>query len=124
MGLSSIPARTPYSPAVRYAVVPNFTAGAASVAPGTDKVSEYVIGESVKLSVGSTLTLTNTDSPPTGNYLVSCYSLSLGNTLTIAGSPGGNLGTIAESDCPIGLMAWFDGTKYIFNGYCYLQSRV
>lgn len=109
---------------MRYAVVPAFVAGAASVSPGTDKVSEYVIGESVSLLVPSTLTIADADSPPIGNYLISCYSLSLGSTLTIAGSPGGNLGTIAASlTIPRGLMAWFDGTNFIFNGYCYLQPR-
>lgn len=114
-------------PEVRAADLPAFVAGAVTVSPGSDHVSEYVIPENLVLSAGSTITIDTTGSPPIGNYRFSCYALALGYTITIAGSPGGNIGTFATSMVdtgPMGFFAWFDGTNFVSNGRCFLASRV
>lgn len=124
--MSIIDAR-PITPAILAALdipatgaTPTFSGGAATVAPGTDKAVRYVLPASATLTQASTLTLATTGSPVVGNKLIMCLALSLGYTLSIVnGGPlGGTLATIPASITrPRGVMLWFDGTNYTFNGY-------
>ena len=101
-------------------VVGTFTAGAASIAPGTNKASRYPIAAARTLSQASALTLATTGSPVVGNKIIACYALSLGYVLSIVnGGPLANtLATFgATLPNPLGVVAYWDGTNYKFNGY-------
>jgi hypothetical protein len=105
--------------------VPAFSAGAASIAPGTDKASRYLIASTVTLDVPCTLTIATTNTPLQGNYIVICRALALGQVLSVSngGTAGGTLGTFpASMTVPRGLMVWYDGTNFIFNGYCWIRA--
>ena len=105
-------------------VVGAFTAGAASIAPGTDNASRYPIAAARTLSQASALTLTTTGTPVVGNKIIACYALSLGYVLSIVnGGPLANtLGTFAATlTNPLGLVVYWDGTNYKFNGYVCLS---
>lgn len=106
-------------------VVGAFTAGAASIAPGTDLCSRYPIAAGRTLSQASALTLATTGTPVVGNKLIVCYALALGYTLSIVnGGPLANtLGTFeATLTKARGLVVYWDGTNYKFNGYVELSS--
>ena len=101
-------------------VVGAFTAGAASIAPGTDKASRYPIAAARTLSQASALTLATTGSPVVGNKIIACYALALGYVLSIVnGGPLANtLATFgATLPNPLGVVVYWDGTNYKFNGY-------
>ena len=101
-------------------VVGTFTAGAASIAPGTDHASRYPIAAARTLSQASALTLATTGSPVVGNKIIACYALSLGYVLSIVnGGPLANtLATFgATLPNPLGVVVYWDGTNYKFNGY-------
>jgi len=101
-------------------VVPAFVANAATIAPGTDKASRYPIEAARTLAAGAALTLSTADTPVIGNKLIACYALALGQTLSIVnGGPLANtLGTFEASlTKPRGLVVYWDGTNYRFNGY-------
>jgi hypothetical protein len=105
-------------------VVGAFTAGAASIAPGTDKASRYPIAAARTLSQASALTLTTANSPVVGNKIIACYALSLGYVLSIVnGGPLANtLATFgATLPNPLGVVVYWDGTNYKFNGYVCLS---
>ena len=104
-------------------VVGTFTAGAASIAPGTDQVSRYPIAAARTLSQASALTLATTGTPVVGNKIIACYALALGYTLSIVnGGPLANtLATFgATLPKPQGVIVYWDGTNYIFNGYVWI----
>jgi hypothetical protein len=104
-------------------VVGAFTAGAASIAPGTDQVSRYPIAAARTLSQASALTLATTGTPVVGNKIIACYALSLGYPLSIVnGGPLANtLATFtATLTKPQGVIVYWDGTNYIFNGYVWI----
>ena len=105
-------------------VVGAFTAGAASIAPGTDQASRYPIAAARTLSQASALTLATTNSPVVGNKLIACYALALGYVLSIVnGGPLANtLATFgATLPKPQGVVVYWDGTNYKFNGYVWLS---
>ena len=105
-------------------VVGTFTAGAASIAPGTDHASRYPIAAARTLSQASALTLATTGSPVVGNKIIACYALSLGYVLSIVnGGPLANtLATFgATLPNPLGVVVYWDGTNYKFNGYVCLS---
>ena len=99
--------------------VPVFVTGAASIAPGTDKASQYNIGPSITLTQASALTIASTGTPVIGPKLIACYALALGYTLSIVNGPGANtIGTFASTlTKPSGLIVKWDGTNYRFVGY-------
>ena len=105
-------------------VVGTFTGGAASIAPGTDNASRYPIAAALTLSQASALTLATTGSPVVGNKIIACYALSLGYVLSIVnGGPLANtLATFgATLSAPLGVVVYWDGTNYKFNGYVCLS---
>ena len=105
-------------------VVGAFTAGAASIAPGTDKASRYPIAAARTLSQASALALSTADFPVVGNKIIACYALSLGYVLSIVnGGPLANtLATFgATLPNPLGVVVYWDGTNYKFNGYVCLS---
>jgi hypothetical protein len=99
--------------------VPAFVTGAASIAPGTDKASQYNIEPSRILAQASALTIASTGTPVIGPKLIACYALALGYTLSIVNGPGANtIGTFASTlTKPSGLIVKWDGTDYRFVGY-------
>jgi hypothetical protein len=62
---------------------PAFTAGAASLAMGTSKVTECVVESTRTLTQASALTIPVTDMVAGQLYAVSCYALALGYALTV-----------------------------------------
>jgi hypothetical protein len=124
-GVDGLPAALAARDAAATGTVPAFVAGAASIAPGTDNASRYVIEAARTLDQASALTLATTDSPAVGNKLIACYALALGETLSIVnGGPlAGTLATIAASRTnPIGVVLWWNGANYSFNGYVELGA--
>ena len=100
--------------------VPAFVANAASIAPGTDKSSEYTIEAARTLSNAATLTVSTANSPRQGNKYLNCHALALGYAISVVNG-GAAAGTIATIDASltkgVGVALWFDGTNYFFNGY-------
>jgi hypothetical protein len=100
--------------------VPAFVANAASVAPGTDVASAYLIESTRTLDAGAALTIATTGSPRQGNKYVVCNALALGFAISIVngGTAAGTIATIPASlTKPLAVALWFDGTNYFFNGY-------
>lgn len=100
--------------------VPAFVANAATIAPGTDKSSEYTIESTRTLSAAATLTVSTANSPRQGNKYINCKALALGYAISIVngGAAGGTIATIdASLTKGMGVALWFDGTNYFFNGY-------
>ena len=105
-------------------VVGTFTAGAASIAPGTDQASRYPIAAARTLSQASALTLTTAGPPVVGNKIIACYALALGYVLSVVnGGPLANtLATFGSTlPKPQGVVVYWDGTNYKFNGYVWLS---
>lgn len=106
--------------------LPAFTAGALTVNPGVDKVNAYVIVEGREEPADSTVSIGTTGSPPNGVYLIACYALALGHTVTVAndGPAGGNLGTFSASMTKEqSVIAYFDGANFIAQGTPWLFAR-
>lgn len=105
--------------------VPAFVANAASIAPGTDKSSEYTIEAARTLLAAATLTVATTNTPVQGNKYINCHALALGYAISIVNG-GAAAGTIATFTASLtkgrGVALWFDGTNYFFNGYYELGS--
>jgi hypothetical protein len=103
--------------------VPAFVAGAATIAPGTAKASRYYIAADRTLASGSVLTIVSTDMPTPFNFVIACYALALGNTLTV--SYGSDILGIFEASmtAPKDLVLLFDGAKVVSNGYYYPAVR-
>lgn len=123
MGLTNVPGSAPnalrWLDGVSRGVVPPFVAGAASIAPGTDGASGFVIDSYITLSAPSALTLASTGTPVVGNKLILCMALSLGNTLSIVNGPLAN--TIASFPAaltrPRGAVINWDGFNFSLVGY-------
>lgn len=100
-------------------VIPPFVAGAASIAPGTDGASGYVLDSYVTLTAPAALTLASTGTPVVGNKLILCMSLALGQTLSIVNGPLAN--TIASFPAaltrPRGAVINWDGFNFSLVGY-------
>jgi hypothetical protein len=105
------------------AAVPEFVAGAASITPGTAKVSRYYIAAGRTLAAPSTLSVLTTDMPTPFNLVIACRAQGLGETLTV--SYGTDiLGTFETTmTAPKSLVLFFDGTKIVSNGYYYPAVR-
>jgi hypothetical protein len=100
--------------------VPAFVANVASIAPGTDNSSEYIIESARALAAAATLTIATTGTPVQGNKYINCHALTLGYVISIVNG-GAAAGTIATFPASLtkgrGVALWFDGTNYFFNGY-------
>lgn len=124
----NLPGVTPESsPLAASGVVPAFVAGAASIAPGTDELCEYVLTEDRTLAAASVLTLTTTGTPVLGDKMISCYALALGYALSVANGGGtpATIGTIPASlTKPLALVVRWDGTDFTFGQYIHLKTRL
>jgi hypothetical protein len=126
MGIVSEPLSFTLFDRAEEVVLPAFSAGALMLSPGTDKTNVYVINEGRTEPADSTITLVTTESPRNGFYAVSCYALALGHTVSVAndGPAKGSLGTFtATLEKPLQVVAYFDGTNYIPQGYVWLKPR-
>jgi hypothetical protein len=105
---------------------PAFTAGAATVEPGTAKAGEVVAPSTLALAQNSTLTFSPTNMVQ-GPVYFTIHALALGFTLTLAnGGPAhGNLGTAipASMTVPRIYCLYFDGTNLSYQGYTYGKAR-
>lgn len=105
------------------APVPAFVAGAASIAPGTDKVSRYYLAADRTLAVPSTLTILTTDMPTGLNVLIVCMSPTLGNTLTISNGTD-TLGAFTSPlAVPLIISVYYDGSKIVSTGIWFAKAR-
>lgn len=104
---------------LRNTACPAFSAGAASVAPGTLKVSEIIVDTDRTLAENSALTISATDAETGDFVLVTCRALTLGYTLAINnGGPGlGTLVTIPVSlTVPKSWLIYCNGTNWYLMG--------
>jgi hypothetical protein len=105
--------------------VPAFVANAATIAPGTDLASRYAIESARTLAAAAALTISTAGTPVVGNKIIACYALALGYVLSVVnGGPLANtLGAFPASlTKPRGIVVYWDGTNYKFNGYVELTA--
>ena len=94
---------------------PTFTAGAASLAMGTNKVTECVVESTRTLAQAWALTIPVTDMVAGQLYAVTCYALTLGYALTVA-SAAVTLATFEASlTKPKMHVFFFDGVALIYD---------
>lgn len=114
------------APTLRQAACPAFSAGAATVAPGTLKASEILVAEDRTLAQNSVLTLSATDAVSGELVAVTCRALTLGYTLTIknGGPAADNMDVIpAALAASRSYMYYFDGTNWLAQGFDYVTAR-
>ena len=88
----------------------------ATLAPGTDVVSEYEIPSNQVLGGSGTITWSTAGSPNVGWKTLTCRALALGHTLALVngGPAAGTLYAIAASLAkPVQIVCWWDGINFL-----------